>query len=74
MIGREDLDKCPKCQDTAIQFHHSPGPEAITTTAKWCDCRTARLYLARLSLAEVDLIERFVASALLRAKTPIDRK
>ena len=72
MIGREDFDECPKCHNTAIHMTHSYGPDAITTTARFCDCQTAKWYLARLyssfalksrsQLVARDILERMAQS------------
>lgn len=71
MIGREDLDECPKCYNTGIhiQHHHRTDVDAHISTAQWCDCPIAKRYLtalrqrfiglkSRLSLVERDFLER----------------
>jgi hypothetical protein len=75
--------QCPKCHDTAIHLQQTSSPDAdtFTMTAKYCDCPTAQLYLARLrqqfiglksrlSLVERDFLERMVHLAAEKAKTP----
>lgn len=79
--GREMNEQCPKCHDTAIHLQQSHSPEAITVTAKYCDCPMSQLYLARLrqhfvglksrlSLVERDFIERIAQIAAEKAKNP----
>lgn len=75
MIGREDFDECPKCHNTAIHMTHSYGPDAITTTAKFCDCRAAKWYLARLNSqpvlkSRIALIKRDILERMAQLHKP----
>jgi hypothetical protein len=68
MIAREDLDECPKCHDTGIHIQHQYNSQAVTSTAKFCDCPIAKNYLAqfrsipalksRIALIQRDYLER----------------
>lgn len=72
------MDKCPKCHDTAIHFQQTQSSTAVTTTARFCGCPTAKLFLARLqaqaipkgraSLIARDILERLVQLAARKAK------
>jgi hypothetical protein len=48
MIGREDMDECPKCHNTGLVFQRLQAPTSVTSTAKWCDCPLAKRYIASL--------------------------
>ena len=70
MLGREDLDECPKCHNTGIHLQFEYGPESVTSSAKFCDCPIAKSYLARLrtlpvlksrlALIQRDVLERAI--------------
>ena len=68
MIGREDLDECPKCHNTGIDLQYVHGLAQVTYTVRFCGCPVAKNCLSqllsqpvlksRIALIKRDILER----------------